>query len=169
MPKRLTGPWVLIPLATVAAVGAGVLMAVSLLLLTRPTDQGSAFTLLLVQRNPPVILGNPQQPAFDRDEWDSYRRAQVALVKSRLVINAALRDPKVVRLPGVMCRADPVEWLEKRLSADFEVAPEVLRISVTADNEKEAVALANAVREAYLREVVEKEQELRVKRLDKLR
>jgi len=84
-------------------------------------------------------------------------RPPLALVKSRRVLKTALRDPKVANLPGVRGAADPVDWLKRRLSVDFDLAPDILRISVRAANEQEALALATAVRDAYLRVFVGKE------------
>src|SRR5437588_753954 len=79
----------------------------------------------------------------------SHQRNQMALVKSRLVLVSALRDPRVAKL-GVIARqaeqgVDPVEWLEREVQVDFSVAPEDLRISMSGLETDDLVVLVNAL------------------------
>jgi capsular exopolysaccharide synthesis family protein len=94
-----------------------------------------------------------------------HQRNQVAAVKSRLVLNSALKQPKVSELETIRAQPEPLEWLEKELQADFTVAPEVLKISISGDNPTDLVAIVDAVREAYRKEVLEKERSARQARL----
>jgi len=136
MPNRLLRLCSLLARTTALCSGLVVVFTLSALILgPKGWLETRAFTLLHVQRVP----GAP--------------RAQLALVRSRPVLHSALSDPNVARLPGVAAAADPVEWLERHLSADF-VAPEVLRLSVRSADAKEALVLVTAVRDAFLREIV---------------
>jgi succinoglycan biosynthesis transport protein ExoP len=97
-----------------------------------------------------------------------HQRTQVALAKSRLVLNAALKQRGVGELNIVKTRPEPIEWLEKEIQADFSVAPEVLRIAMTGENPEELKALVTALRKAYESEILEKEKRERVERLNLL-
>jgi hypothetical protein len=121
-------------------------------------------TLVFIPRTPfPVMPGKPVPDLID------HQRTQVTLVKSRLVLNAALRNKEVARLGIVTAQTDPVEWLKKEVQADFNEAPEVLRIAMAGDNPEELVVLVNALREGYLTEIVERETNQRFERLSTLR
>jgi hypothetical protein len=93
----------------------------------------------------------------------------VALVRSRLVLRSALQDRRVASLSVVAAHPDPVRWLEQEVQADFSVSPGVLRIAVSEDNPEELVALVNALREAYIREAVDRDALQRRDRLTQLR
>jgi capsular exopolysaccharide synthesis family protein len=85
-------------------------------------------------------------------------RTHIALLKSRLVLTSALKQPKVAALDCIRKNPEPVEWLEKELQADFSAAPDVLRISLSGDNPSELITLVNEIRDAYKREVIDKER-----------
>ncbi len=102
------------------------------------------------------------------ENFDTYQRTQVALIKSRLVLNSALRQPGVARLDTFKGVADPVEWLEREVRVDYP-SPEILRITVTGEDVDELKVLADAVKKAYLTEIVEKETRQRQTSLENLR
>ena len=78
---------------------------------------------------------------------------QAARVKSRLVLNAALRDPKVIAADlSVLRDRDALAWLEQEIKVDFHSGPEILRVSMVGDQTEELVVLVNAVVDAYVRE-----------------
>lgn len=129
------------------------------------TEKHIARTMVLVNAQAPILVADTR----DRSDFGSYQRTQVAYVKSRLVLNAALRDPKVAELKSVREQFQPVLWLEKEIQVDFSVAPEVLRIQMTGEQPNELIAIVDAVREAYLMEVNRAEVEGRQKRLAKLK
>src|SRR5262249_46583999 len=98
-----------------------------------------------------------------------------ALVKSPLVLNAALNDKtadgrdikdlELVRSKGM----STIEWLEKNLKTDYLLGPEVLRITLSADQPEEAAALLNAISKAFLNEYADAERSKKQARLDDLR
>jgi capsular exopolysaccharide synthesis family protein len=126
----------------------------------------TAKTTLHVKSTPDKIMFELPE---SRGDFSNYQRVQVALVKSRLVLNSALQDPKVESLPMVQREADPVAWLERSIQADFSTAPEILRISMTGEDPISLPMIVDAVRRAYLHEIVQKETRARQARLDKLR
>ncbi len=123
-------------------------------------------TTLHVAARQPHLFSNA---GADRVDFSSYQRTQIALVKSRLVLNAALRSPKVADLEVVRKHSNPAEWLETAIKADFSVAPEILTISMTGSNPDELTVLIDAVREAYLQEIVNREQTEQNTRLERLK
>src|SRR6185369_8492294 len=76
-------------LAGIVAVLGGIVAGVATWL-GMPTPPLTAQSLLHVEAQPPAVV---YQRGESRSDFQSYQRTQVALVKSRLVLNTALRDP----------------------------------------------------------------------------
>lgn len=102
------------------------------------------------------------------EERAVHQRNQIALARSRLVLVSALRDPKVANLSTIVNRVEPVEWLETLLKVDFNTAPDIMTISMGGAKPEELAVLVNAVTDAYLREIVDKQKTLRVQRQNAL-
>jgi capsular exopolysaccharide synthesis family protein len=96
------------------------------------------------------------------------QRTQVAVARGRMVLNAALRDPKVAELAVVKEAVDPLNWLERQIGADFAIAPEIFRIFMTGERPEEVTAIINAVRDCYLKEIRRLEVDAKQQRVDKL-
>ncbi len=132
-----------------------------------PPAKDTVRALLYVSSAKPKVLnpdGEPSGGAFV-----TYQRTQLALLKSRLVLNAALRQPGVAGLGMVEQQADPIQWLEKEIKADFTSGAEILRVSMPTDRPDEAKVLVNAVTKAYLEEIVNKDHHKRLDQLEKLK
>src|SRR5438105_5005997 len=95
----------------------------------------TARALLDVACTPPKVVFSTNENRVD--PFHTYQRKQLALVKSRLVLTAALRRPKVAELSIVRQQVDPVDWLEDQVQADYSVAPEILRVSITGKQPEE--------------------------------
>jgi hypothetical protein len=107
-------------------------------------------------------------PAAPAEDFPAYCRTQQALARSRMVLNASLRNPAVAQLAIIRAHSDPVLWLEENLRTEFDPATALMKISLSGDD-PEYLILINAIREAYLSEVVEKENNDRHTRLEKLK
>jgi capsular exopolysaccharide synthesis family protein len=127
-----------------------------------PPPKHQVRTLISVPQGGPYLVRTSERVP----DLTNHQRNQVALTKSRLVLNSALRDPDVAELSILAKQPDPVEWLEKEVQVDFSVAPEILRISMSGLDTDELVVLVDALREAYLREVVDKDKSQRKVRMD---
>ena len=92
--------------------------------------------------------------------------SQVARCTSRLVLNAALRTPAVASPPIVQEQASPIEWLEKEIRVEFANGPELLNTDMFGSDPDTMIKVVNAVRNAYMKEIVNKEQNVRLRRLD---
>jgi capsular exopolysaccharide synthesis family protein len=127
----------------------------------RLTPVYTVRTLVHVGTNSPSIL-------YDNLGGYSDQRTQIATVKSRLVRQTAVKDLAPLDLAVLRSKADPVGWLEKEIQADFTIAPEILRITLKGANPDELVLLLDGIRDAYLREVINKDRSERAARLDSL-
>jgi hypothetical protein len=91
------------------------------------------------------------------------------MVRSRLVLHVALRQEKVAKLPMIRNRLDPVEWLEQQVKADFSISPEIMRIYMVGEDTEALKILVDAVTDAYITEIVEKERNKRQNLIQTLR
>jgi succinoglycan biosynthesis transport protein ExoP len=142
--------------AAVAAAAAWYLMPV----------RYTARALLYVSATPPSVVFSSTE---NRADFAIYQRTQLALVKSRPVINTALKQPKVKDLDMVNRQADQIEWLKGLIKPDFSAGPEIMNIGITCGDPEAAAVLANAVAQGYLSEIVEEEKNKRHGRLDELK
>jgi capsular exopolysaccharide synthesis family protein len=143
---------------------AGGAMVVTYMVL--PPGKYTASTLLKVAlQQPRLIFATSEQ----QSDFDTYRRTQVVHIRSRPVLNTALRNPKVAELETIKKQLDPIDWLMKRVGVDFINGSEIMRISISGDNDQDLMTLANAITDAYLTEVVNKEQNDRLRRVDQLK
>ncbi len=150
------------------AVGLGfVLMLIcgGLAWLIVPSSKYVARSTLIVSTVKPKIVFDTVEPNM---EFPTYQRTQVALITSRMVLNAVLRDPKVAQLPTVREQLDPIEWLEKDLKVQFPGGSTVLEISIVGDRPADLAAIVNVVTNKYLEMIVDDEKRLRRKRLEDL-
>ncbi len=116
--------------------------------------------LLKVSATPPVVLGNAAQ--IDREEFAIFKRTQVQLLKSNVVLNGVLRDSQINQLPTVQAHADePVAWLKESLLIDYPDDAEIMRISLRGNRPDDLVEIVDTVVEVYLKEIVQREKQLR--------
>jgi hypothetical protein len=111
--------------------------------------------LLHVNSSEPYILFPPDRPSNpSRTDFATFQRTQEALIKSRLVLGAAIRRLEYGTPDVIKREADPMGWLAKNVRADFDLGPEILRVSLRDTEPTGAVVVVNAVVDAYLDEVV---------------
>ncbi len=163
------------PLALIAVGGAFVIGRLPALRAEQTSGQAPS-ALLLVARHPPYVLfRNGDRSAPPGDQADDYRRfqeTQRALIKSRLVVNAALQDKGVSQLASVKSRTDPIAWLQQNLEVSRLEDSELLRISLlpaSGASGAEQAVIINAVARTYLDQVVNVEVKLRTARLEQLK
>jgi hypothetical protein len=134
--------------------------------LSRPA--ASAYLRIAAQK-PKVISATGEPPErFSRDAFEIYKNTQAQLLKSRLVLTAAVRKPEVAKLQCVRQQRDPITWLQNRLQVSFPGDAEIMKVSLAAEEPKESALLVNAIVDAYLREVVDVEPKRRNDRLNEL-
>jgi capsular exopolysaccharide synthesis family protein len=112
-------------------------------------------------RAPSIVFQN------ESGDFANFQRTQVELVKSQLVLKVALQRPEVAALAMIHQQPEPEEWLEQQLQCDFP-APEIMRLTLVGKNPFEIEVLLNAITEAYLQEVVNKEKNERTASLERI-
>ena len=101
-------------------------------------------------------------------QFDVYKGTQQQLIKSRFVLNTALREPSVTQLAIVRDQIDPVRWLEEELQVDFPGKAEIMRLRLQGDDPEGLAAIVNAILDAYLEEVVNVARNQRLERVSTL-
>jgi capsular exopolysaccharide synthesis family protein len=155
------------------AVGGGLLLGAlvtGIVYAVLPSAKYTARAMFHVNSVPPKILLQVREAFTD---YGAYQRTQLALIKSRLVLNRALKEAlkqdKTGKLKGVAEKLDPIEWLEKEVQVDFANGSEILRISMSGDSPEVPRDLVNALVEAYQDEVVDAEAKQRRERYELLK
>ena len=151
------------------ALGLGVLSAaligVAAWLIVPPPQYSSKSILRVLVHPPKVIFPSTEMIA----DYKTFQKTQTELIKSRIVLGPALRNPKVMELPVVKAQADPQEWLEKVVQVDFSNGSELLQISMSGKNPDELAPIVDAVVSSYMDTIVEEEHHRRVAHLETLR
>jgi hypothetical protein len=130
----------------------------------------TARSYLRVRAQESFIATQPER-AYSEKECQVYRETQRQLVKGRFVLLAALRKPDVAKLPSVQAAerdGDVVHWLEGMIKVDFPGDAEIMSVSVTRSDPREAAILTNAIVDAYLSDVVDAERNQKRVRLAEL-
>ena len=125
----------------------------------------TAFALLKVASTEPRLVF---KKAESEQSFDTYRQTQMAMIQSRFVLNAALRQPGISDLETIRTKAFPLEWLEDSIAVDTYNSPEILKISLAGGHPEDITKIVNAVKDAYLDEVVLADRKQRITRLNEL-
>jgi capsular exopolysaccharide synthesis family protein len=134
-----------------------------------PPAQFKAQARLQVAAQPPKVLFQTVETQNAGADYGRYQSTQQTIVKSRFVLAAALREAKVGRYRMVQQQVDPVEWLQQKLQVGFVAGSEVMEISLTGSEPEEVAGLVNAVKKAYMDEVVNVDLKRRTERFDQLK
>ncbi|HEV3119082.1 MAG TPA: Wzz/FepE/Etk N-terminal domain-containing protein, partial [Gemmataceae bacterium] len=148
------------------ALGLGVLLgtgAALAMVFGRPVTYTS-YALLEVSSTENKIL--PTTGGDDSSK--TYQKTQVALIKSRSMLLAALRDNKARKVSFLQNVPDPAAWLEGELQVGFIEGTDLLRIALTEANPQEIAEVVNAVKKVYLEENTKKERSDKLTHLSEL-
>lgn len=125
-----------------------------------PPGKYTARALLQVDSVPQTLVFHDVQ---SQTTFQIYQKTQIALVKSRMVLKAALAKPEVAQLSlirelDLRGGDEAIDWLERELQVDFPTSQEILRIALNGDKPEELKTLVNAVENAYLKEIVQRDK-----------
>ena len=125
----------------------------------------------LCKAEQPVLIEAPaaEQSRRNTNEFDVFRRTQMAMIQTPLVLAAAVRPREISELPVIKAEKDPVMYLQNELRVEFSGESELLRISMRGDDPEQLVAIVNSVADAYIREVVENDRNARRRTQETLR
>ena len=125
----------------------------------------TASALIRVALRQDSVLSSDESSNISLEEYKIYRNTQACMLKSPRVLIAALRKSKIAGLSIVKRESDPLAWLEKKLNVSFlggdENLSEIMRVSITSKKAEEAKELVGAVVDAYISEIVNKENDER--------
>jgi capsular exopolysaccharide synthesis family protein len=127
--------------------------------------QYTAYALLRVASAEQAIIPNGSN---NSDEAQQYRRTQVALLKSHLVIQEALRRPKAPKTQLALSQPDPVAWLEKEIQADILQGTELIKVSLTGLTKEDLADIVNDVKDAYLDKIITEERTQKLTQLNEV-
>lgn len=126
----------------------------------------TAFAQVRVASSPNSILfKNPEE---GRNEFLTYLKTQAKHLKSRFVLNEALKRAETKGLSSVLRQPDPLVWLEDELVVESTEGSEFITVTLRGQEAEEMIALVGAVIKAYVKEIVDVEIQERKQRLDKL-
>jgi Mrp family chromosome partitioning ATPase len=128
---------------------AGALLAWELL-----ASKYESYSLLQVS-SVPTAIANQNNPNQARTDFVTYLKTTSALIKSEFVLNAALRDIK--DLPTIKAQSDPIKYLDEELIVTWQDGSEVIRITFKGTEPQDAKKIVDAVQNAFLKEVVDKD------------
>lgn len=105
----------------------------------------------------------------DGGEYESYRKTQVALIKSPFVLTSALRRPGIADLATLREeREDPVGWLTRSVQVTAPMESEVVQVRLRGERAADIAKIVNAVTSSYLEDIVNKERAENLGRRDAL-
>jgi len=105
----------------------------------------------------------------DSAEYESYKKTQLQLMKSPYVLQAALRKPGIDTLATLReAEPDAVGWLSRSLLVTAPPESEVVQVRLRGKNADDVAKILNAVTNAFLDDVVNKERSERLVHRDAL-
>lgn len=149
------------------ALGLGVLMGL--------LGAGLTWTLLPPQYNSQATLHVSSQPTRGlfsvpdgTEDFVAYQRTQAAILRSREVLEGALRQPAVAERPTISEEPQPVAWLAQNLKVESKLGPEILTVSLAGDHADDLPIIVNAVVQSYIQELATKERAKQPVRVEQL-
>ncbi len=130
--------------------------------------------LQVAAQMPKVLYQTVETESRGGEDYKRYQTTQLTLVKSQLALNAALqgKDAEGKDIRGyriIREQFDPIFWLQENLKVEFLSGSEVMEISLSGERPGELAGIVNAVKKAYVEEVVNVDLKDRMKRHDKLK
>lgn len=122
-----------------------------------PAKYESEAILLVSQSQTPIAAAG--DPSRGRTEFSVYIKTLAQLIKREFVLNAALNDPKyrIPGLPTLVEQKDPIRYLQEKLVVTATESNELITIALEGDRPDDIRKIVDAVKDAFYREVVEKE------------
>ena len=146
--------------ATIAGVAAWLFL---------PPPKFTAEATLQVKARAPMLVFATAETQGGGDDYKRYQKTQITLLRSRLVLLKVLQKEEFSKFRTVREAPDPVQWLKDNLEVSFQNESEILVIALKGKYPAELAALVNAIRDAYMDDVVNVERQTRTSRYDQLK
>lgn len=101
-------------------------------------------------------------------EFLTYRDTVINFLKSREVADHALRIEGVKETRLLRDKSTPVDWLLEEIDVNFDYSPEFVRITLAGEHPQDLATIVNAVKDAYLDNIVYQERNERIQNLRKI-
>ena len=99
----------------------------------------------------------------------NFRDSQMTYIRSRGVLQAALRKPEVAQTETMKNMQHPVEFLVKNLKVDAMESDEFVRVALNGSRPQELATIVDGIKDSYMNEVVYKERNEKLSKLEKLK
>lgn len=125
-----------------------------------------AVVTIRVRRPETVSSITTNQPRMTSTDFELFKQTQVDLIKGPFVLKRALNSPGISQLPivqstvwgGSRNELEKFEWLLRSLRVQAKEGTEMVRLSLRDKNSDQVKQVLDAVREAYISEVVDAEK-----------
>jgi hypothetical protein len=105
--------------------------------------------------SPRPLEGNAPR---DANFYEQYRRTQVQLLRSDLVLGGALHEEGILDLPALQAaKGAPKQWLQDHVVVIAPLGSEVVQVKLRGEDPAQAVKIVNAVVDSYMKNVVNAE------------
>jgi capsular exopolysaccharide synthesis family protein len=104
-----------------------------------------------------------------RAEFLSLVQLQMALLKSRDVLNAARKRPEIKSLDIIKNQVDQIAFLDEELKVEAKENSEIITMTMLGTNPEDIRTIVQGVREAYFEEVVARNRKARQDRAAELK
>jgi succinoglycan biosynthesis transport protein ExoP len=132
-----------------------------------PQPKYTARATLHVSTSPRYIIFDPKERLSD---YRTYQRTQIALARSRFVVEDVVKKPEIASLRTIReAGAGAPDWISEHLTIAFPDGSEVLEFALIGERPDDLTAVVNAMIDSYLLLVVEEEQKERKARLENLK
>jgi len=144
--------------------GAGVLLTALLM-----PVRYRAITAIRVSMDDDGVLPNKYRSnPHTLQSWGVYIQTQTELIESPFVLRAVLRREEIAQLPMIRENAEDgeeaVDWMMDYLDANVASNSEIIQISFNGTEPEQTKKLLDAIRDAYMREIVEEERRRKLER-----
>ncbi|MEX0586257.1 MAG: polysaccharide biosynthesis tyrosine autokinase [Pirellulales bacterium] len=154
--------------ASSAATGMALVAAALVSWLVPASEE--AVAMLQVQANSPEYIASGKgSPRVSAQEVDAIRDRERQLLKSDMVLRAAVRNPKVKDCRTLQGVDDPIRFLNDEINANFLFRSDILAVSMKGPYKQDVVNIVDAVVEVYMREIVQKEHNEKAEKVNKLK
>jgi uncharacterized protein involved in exopolysaccharide biosynthesis len=130
----------------------------------------TATALFQIRREVPTIAGNQSAQTGSDQDYEIFKKTQLALLKSRFLLTEALRNPAIGASPLFAGVADHESWLQDHLEVGYPQNGEILEIKLRGSKSQanDLIAMVDAVAHAYEKEVLDSETDRKLKQKDML-
>ena len=153
---------------TALALALSVALAVIVLMFFLVPAEREASALLEVRAAIPSLTGEPRSGNLEGEAVERFKQTQLALAKSLLVVNSALRRPEINTLPTLREQEDQVRFLMDEVRVSFFGRSDIMVVSMSGPRGDDAKKIVEAMVRAYLEEIVYADQKEKIKRIETL-